>query len=170
MQPCEIHRGNYGSNKCRLTGRNLRRELKRMATQDTHSLAPTGTDTGTGTPQAIKEKVSDIAAQAKNAAADWGRSAASTVDRNLQSAAGALENTAHKLREHVPASGKVNELATATATRIENTARYLREHDTNDMVAGVESMVRRNPGASLCAALAVGFLIGVALKRDHRDY
>jgi ElaB/YqjD/DUF883 family membrane-anchored ribosome-binding protein len=37
------------------------------------------------------------------------------------------------------------------------------------MVAGVETVVRRNPGASLCAALAVGFLIGTAMKRD-RDY
>jgi ElaB/YqjD/DUF883 family membrane-anchored ribosome-binding protein len=140
-----------------------------MATQDTHSLAPTGIETDTGTQHGIKDKVSGMASQAKNTATEWGRSAASTVDKNLQSAAGALENTAHKLRERVPATGKVNELATATASKIEHTARYLREHDTSDMVAGVESVVRRNPGASLCAALAVGFLIGTALKRD-RDY
>jgi len=140
-----------------------------MATQDTHSLAPTGMDTDTGTQQGIKNKVSGMASQAKNTAAEWGRSAATTVDKNLQSAAGALETTATKLRERVPATGKVNEIATATANKIEHTARYLREHDTSDMVAGVESVVRRNPGASLCAALAVGFLIGTALKRD-RDY
>jgi ElaB/YqjD/DUF883 family membrane-anchored ribosome-binding protein len=144
-----------------------------MASQDTHSLAPTGsgmtTETNTGTEHGIKDKVTGMASQAKNTAADWGRSAASVVDRNLHSAAGALENTAHALRERVPATGKVNEFATATASKIENTARYLREHDTGDMVAGVESMVRRNPGASLCAALAVGFLIGTALKRE-RDY
>jgi len=138
-----------------------------MASQDTHSLAPT--DTGAGSDQGIKNKVSDMASQAKNTAADWGRSAASTVDKNLKSAAGALENTATALRDRVPATGKVNQFATKTADKIEHTARYLREHDTNDMVAGVESMVRRNPGASLCAALAVGFLIGTAMKRD-RDY
>jgi ElaB/YqjD/DUF883 family membrane-anchored ribosome-binding protein len=126
-------------------------------------------DTDTGTQQGIKNKVSGMASQAKNTAAEWGRSAATTVDKNLQSAAGALETTATKLRERVPATGKVNEIATATANKIEHTARYLREHDTSDMVAGVESVVRRNPGASLCAALAVGFLIGTALKRD-RDY
>jgi ElaB/YqjD/DUF883 family membrane-anchored ribosome-binding protein len=118
----------------------------------------------------MKQKVSDMASQAKNTAADWGRSAASAVDRNLQSAAGALESTASKLRERVPASGKVNEIATKTAEKFDTTARYLREHDTHDMVAGVESMVRRNPGASLCAALAVGFLIGTALKRDRDEY
>jgi ElaB/YqjD/DUF883 family membrane-anchored ribosome-binding protein len=140
-----------------------------MATSDTHSLSPTGTNTGTGTEQGIRDKVSGMASQAKNTAADWGRTAASTVDRNLQSAAGALENTATTLRERAPSSGKVNEIASATANKIENTARYLREHDTSDMVAGMESMVRRNPGASLCAALAVGFLIGTAIKRD-RDY
>ena len=140
-----------------------------MATQDTHSLSPTGTDPNTGTEQGIKNKVSDMASQAKNTAADWGRSAAGAVDRNLHTAAGALENTASKLRDKAPASGKVNEIATATATKIESTARYLREHDTSDMVSGVESVVRRNPGASLCAALAVGFLIGTAMRRD-RDY
>jgi ElaB/YqjD/DUF883 family membrane-anchored ribosome-binding protein len=134
-----------------------------MANQDTHSLSPTGTGTD------IKSKVSDMATQAKNTAADWGRSAAGVMDRNLHSAAGALENTASALRGHAPTSGRANEFATATADKIESTARYLREHDTNDMVAGVESMVRRNPGASICAALAVGFLIGTALKRD-RDY
>ena len=64
----------------------------------------------------------------------------------------------------------MNRYGTATADRIENTARYLREHDTHDMVSGVESMVRRNPGASLCAALAVGFLIGSAMRRDRDDY
>jgi hypothetical protein len=141
-----------------------------MATPDTHSLSPTGSNTGIGSDlDGIKEKVSGMASQAKNTAADWGRTAASTVDRNLQSAAGALENTASALRDRAPGSGKVNEFATATAGKIENTARYLREHDTGDMVAGVESIVRRNPGASLCAALAVGFLIGTALRRD-RDY
>jgi ElaB/YqjD/DUF883 family membrane-anchored ribosome-binding protein len=137
-----------------------------MANQDTQ-LPSTGMDTGT--QQGIKNKVADMASQAKNTAADWGRSAAGAVDKNLHSAAGALESTASALREKAPASGKVNEIATATANKIDSTARYLREHDTSDMVAGVESMVRRNPGASLCAALAVGFLIGTALRRD-RDY
>jgi ElaB/YqjD/DUF883 family membrane-anchored ribosome-binding protein len=140
-----------------------------MATQDTQSLSSTGTTTNTGNEQGIKNKVSDMATQAKNTAADWGRSAAGAVDRNLHTAAGALENTASALRDKAPATGKVNEIATATANRIDSTARYLREHDTGDMVAGVESVVRRNPGASLCAALAVGFLIGTAMRRD-RDY
>jgi ElaB/YqjD/DUF883 family membrane-anchored ribosome-binding protein len=139
-----------------------------MATQDTHSLAPTGSEIGSD--PGIKGKVSDIASQAKHTATDWGRSAASAVDRNLQSAAGALESTASRIRDRVPATGKVNEIGTATADKIETTARYLREHDTRDMVAGVETMVRRNPGASLCAALAVGFLIGTAMKRDRDDY
>jgi ElaB/YqjD/DUF883 family membrane-anchored ribosome-binding protein len=64
----------------------------------------------------------------------------------------------------------VNEIATATADTIENTARYLRDHDTSDMVAGVESLVRRNPGAALASALAVGFLIGTTMRRDRDSY
>lgn len=141
-----------------------------MSSQDINSLSPTtGSNLGSGNKGAIKDKVTDMASHAKSTAADWGRSAATAVDRNLQSAAGALENTASALRDRVPATGKVNELATATADKIENTARYLREHDTRDMVAGVETLVRRNPGASLAAALAVGFLIGTAMRKD-KDY
>jgi ElaB/YqjD/DUF883 family membrane-anchored ribosome-binding protein len=148
-----------------------------MSSQDVHSLAPNGNtmDIGAGsneggTGQGMKGKVSDIASQAKTTAAEWGRSAATTVDRNMKSAAGALENTAHALRDKAPATGKVNEIATATADKIENTARYLRDHDTSDMVAGVESMVRRNPGAALASALAVGFLIGTTMRRDRDSY
>ena len=140
-----------------------------MATQDTHSLAPTGTELPVLT-RALRIKFPTWRRTPRHTAADWGRSAASAMDRNLQSAAGALENTASKLRERVPASGKVNDIATKTADKFETTARYLREHDTRDMVSGMESMVRRNPGASLCAALAVGFLIGTAIKRDHDEY
>ena len=142
-----------------------------MASNDINPLAPSTSSTGGTTvggkgKGAIKEKVTDMASQAKNTAADWGRNAATAVDRNLQSAAGALENTASALRERVPATGKVNEIATATADKIETTARYLRDHDTSDMVAGAETLVRRNPGASLAAALAVGFLIGTAMRKD----
>jgi len=142
-----------------------------MASQDINSLAPSGSGTNPGNSSntGIKDKVTDMASQAKNTAADWGRSAATAVDKNLQSAAGALETTASALRDRVPATGKVNEIATATADKIESTARYLRDHDTSDMVAGAETLVRRNPGASLCAALAVGFLIGTAMRKD-RDY
>jgi ElaB/YqjD/DUF883 family membrane-anchored ribosome-binding protein len=140
-----------------------------MASQDINSLAPTSSGVNTGTGPGIKEKVGDIASHAKHTAADWGKSAASAVDRNMKSAAGALENTASAIRGRVPATGKVNEFGTATADKIEHTARYLREHDTRDMVSGMESAVRRHPGASLAAALAVGFLIGTAMRRD-RDY
>jgi len=142
-----------------------------MASQDINSLAPSGSGTNLGDSgnTGIKDKVTGMASQAKNTAADWGRSAATAVDKNLQSAAGALETTASALRDRVPATGKVNEIATATADKIESTARYLRDHDTRDMVAGAETLVRRNPGASLCAALAVGFLIGTAMRKD-RDY
>jgi ElaB/YqjD/DUF883 family membrane-anchored ribosome-binding protein len=142
-----------------------------MASQDINSLAPTGsnTDLGGNSKAGIKDKVTDMASHAKTTAADWGRSAATAVDRNLQSAAGALESTASALRDRVPASGKVNEIATATADKIETTARYLRENNTSDMVAGMETLVRRNPGASLAAALAVGFLIGTAMRKD-REY
>jgi ElaB/YqjD/DUF883 family membrane-anchored ribosome-binding protein len=49
------------------------------------------------------------------------------------------------------------------------TARYFRENHTKDMVSGAERCIRDNPGVSLAAAAAVGFLIGMTMRRDHRS-
>jgi ElaB/YqjD/DUF883 family membrane-anchored ribosome-binding protein len=58
--------------------------------------------------------------------------------------------------------------AQTAAEKLDATAQYLRTHDTNDLMSGMESWTRRNPGAALGGALAVGFLIGMSLSRDRR--
>ena len=137
----------------------------------THSTGTQNTGTGSGdVRETVKSRVSEVGSQVKHTAAEFGRSAADNIDKNLHSAAGALEGAASTLRSKTATrSGKVGEVAQTTATKLDATAQYLRTHNTSDMVSGVEQMVRRNPGASLAAALGVGFLIGLALNRDE-DY
>jgi ElaB/YqjD/DUF883 family membrane-anchored ribosome-binding protein len=136
----------------------------------THSGTTATTYGGAGTrpSEGVREKVSEYTQQAKERASEFGRSAADTIDRNLDTAAGKLQNTADSLR-HKAGLGedKMSHLAQTAADKLDATARYFREHHTRDMVSGVEQVVRRNPGGSLCAALAIGFLLGVALKRDR---
>lgn len=120
------------------------------------------------TAEGVREKVADLTQQAKDKASDLGRSAADAIDRNLDTAAGKLQSTADSLRSRAGlGEDKMSQIATTAADKLDATARYFREHNTRDMVSGVEQLVRRNPGGSLCAAAALGFLLGMALKRDR---
>ena len=117
----------------------------------------------------LKSKVSEATSHVRDTAAEFGRSAAENIDRNLKSAAGALESTASKLRRP-EGEGKVASLANTTADKLQSTAQYFRTHDTQDMISGVESWARRNPGAAIGSALALGVVLGMSLTRDKRNY
>ena len=118
----------------------------------------------------VKEKLNNATGHLKSTAADFGRSAQQNIDRNLQGAASALEGASSALRSKLPPdrSGKVAAVGYTAAEKIEATARYLRLHDSKDMVRGVESWAKANPGPALGGALALGFLIGLSMQRDRR--
>jgi ElaB/YqjD/DUF883 family membrane-anchored ribosome-binding protein len=120
----------------------------------------------------VKAKLSDATSHVKHTAADFGRSAVENIDRNLKSAAGALENTATAIRSKLPAEqgGRMSGVAQTAVDKLDATAQYLRTHNTHDLMSGVESWARRNPGAALGGALAVGLFIGMSLNRDRRHY
>jgi ElaB/YqjD/DUF883 family membrane-anchored ribosome-binding protein len=61
-------------------------------------------------------------------------------------------------------------VAQTAVDKLDATAQYLRTHNTHDLMSGVESWARRNPGAALGGALAVGLFIGMSLNRDRRHY
>jgi ElaB/YqjD/DUF883 family membrane-anchored ribosome-binding protein len=119
--------------------------------------------TGTRSTEGVRERVSDFTHQAKEKANEFGRKSAETIDRNMDAAAGKLASTADSLRMRAGTGGdRMSQLASTAADKLDATARYMRDHH------GMETLVRRNPGASMCAALGVGFLIGIAMKRDNR--
>jgi len=127
--------------------------------------------TGSRPMENVRERVSDFTHQAKEKANEFGRKSADAIDRNMDAAANKLSSTADSLRMRAgTGSDRMSHLATTAAEKLDATARYMREHHTREMVSGMESLVKRNPGASMCAALAVGFLIGVAMKRDSNRY
>jgi ElaB/YqjD/DUF883 family membrane-anchored ribosome-binding protein len=128
----------------------------------------TGMAHGSRDNESIRERVSNMSNQARDRASEFGRKSADAIDRGLDTAAGKLHDTAESLRMKAGTGGdKMSQFATTAADKLDATARYFRDHHTRDMVSGMESMVRRNPGASLAAALAVGVLIGAAMKRDR---
>jgi ElaB/YqjD/DUF883 family membrane-anchored ribosome-binding protein len=118
--------------------------------------------------EGVRERVSDFTNQAREKANEFGRKSADTIDRNLDAAAGKLASTADAIRSKATSGeDKVGHLANTAADKLDATARYFRDHHTRDMVSGVESLVRQNPGASICAALAIGFFLGAAMRRDR---
>ena len=111
----------------------------------------------------VGDQISDVASQAKEKAADLGRSAARKIDEQRDTAASGLESAAstlHASADRLPGGEKVTSLAHTTADTLTSTADYVREHDVNSMMADVERFVRNNPGPSLLAAAVVGFLVG----------
>ena len=119
------------------------------------------------TASRVTDAIGDATSQMKDKAAQLGRSAAQKVDETRGSTAEALQSTANSLRSGAQSSGEaISNAANRTAEKLESTAKYVREHDFRSMMQDVEEVVRRNPAQSLCAAIAVGFLMGSALRRS----
>lgn len=138
-------------------------------THDPLAPASTATEYNRSHPanSGFKSKVSEATSHVKHTAADFGRSAAENIDRNIKNAAGALESTASKLRRPGH-EGKVACLANTMADKLDSTAQYFRTHDSQDMLHGVENWARRKPGVALGSAAVLGFLLGMSMTRDRR--
>jgi ElaB/YqjD/DUF883 family membrane-anchored ribosome-binding protein len=127
----------------------------RMASQGTGSEAETNSTMG--------DQITNVASQTKDKVSGLGRAAAEKIDNNRDAAAGGLEtaaSTLHEKAEALPGGEKVARLAHSTADKLSGTAEYVREHDVTGMMADVERLVKANPGPSLLAAAAIGFLVG----------
>jgi len=123
-----------------------------------------------GESTSAAEKISDVAASAKQRAYEAGRQATEQVDAKRGPTADVLESaasTVHKTAESLPGGETVRSVAHSTAEKLESTAGYIREHDVKAMFSDVEDIVRRNPGPSLLIAAAIGFLIGRAFREEY---
>jgi ElaB/YqjD/DUF883 family membrane-anchored ribosome-binding protein len=118
--------------------------------------------------QRTKETMSDTAKSLKDKTQELSRNATDKLEETRASAAGALHSTASSLHENAAKLPNVPDLAHSAAERLEAVATYLDGHDTKQMMADVESLVRRNPGPSLLVAGALGFILARAFRNDYR--
>ena len=105
----------------------------------------------------------------KGKAAEMGQKVADKIDENRGAAASGLESAAGALREKadtLPGGEKVITAAHATADAVGVAADYVRDTDVKAMMADVLKLVKKNPGAALLTAAALGFLMGRTLSRD----
>jgi|SRR5579872_3021890 len=114
-----------------------------------------------------KESLSDAAKTVKDKTQEFGRDAINKIEENRVSAAGALHNAASTMHQQADKLPNGPDLAHSAADRVEAVASYLQGHDTRQMMADVETVVRRNPGPSLLAAGVLGFLVGRAFRSNN---
>jgi vacuolar-type H+-ATPase subunit E/Vma4 len=115
--------------------------------------------------QETSNRVAEYAGEAKEKAAEMGRNAEQKVNQKREAAANALQSTAGSLRDRAQSSGEaISNFGNKTADKLQHTAEYLRDHDMRGMMGDLEGVVRRNPGPSLIAAAAFGFLLGAAMR------
>lgn len=103
------------------------------------------------------------ATQAADKASELGRDALDKLDAGRGPVAQGLHATASALRTYAPDS--VSRHAHTTADAMETAADYIRGRDLRSMTADLTDLVRRSPGPSLIAAVAIGFLLGAAMRR-----
>jgi hypothetical protein len=85
-----------------------------------------------------------------------------TVARGMDSAA----STLHERADNLPGGERVASAAHAPASAVQSAADYIRDQDVRGMLSDAGRFVRRNPGATLLIATALGFLIARSLARD----
>ena len=110
--------------------------------------------------------LSEELAGAVKQVADLGRTAGAKLDEVRQGAADALAGAASSVRNTGrQGSGTIEDLSKGTAYKLDSTAAYVRNHDLGDMLGNVRRLVREHPASSVVGAVAVGFLLGSAIRR-----
>lgn len=115
----------------------------------------------------VRDTVSDFASQAKDKASQMANAAAESAGRQRESAAKGLHRAASAIQNNAEklGSGRASDAARKVAGGIDSTASYLEEHDLSDMGKDVMNICRRHPAEAIITSLAVGFLVGRALRR-----
>jgi hypothetical protein len=116
------------------------------------------------------DEAASVGGRIRDKSNELGRKAVASIDDRRVNVADGLEGAARGLHSRADAiAGGGERVSRAThevADKVESASHYVRDKDAKEMLADVESMVRRHPTRSLLAVLAVGYLAGRALRRD----
>ena len=119
------------------------------------------TGTAEGGPQRLADAAGDIAAQATSVAEQRASSTMTQVGDTIEHVARAVRNTADQLRNDQP---QLANFADTAAERAEGAAQFLRQHEASEVLDEVQDFARRQPAVVVGAGLALGLLVGRAIK------
>lgn len=133
---------------------------------------PFGNPLNVPAPPQLGDKLSNVATQVKDTVSGFGATAANKFDDNREAAATGLKEAASSLHQNagsMSGGDKLTSMAHSTASALDTTADWMRENSSTKIMADVSSLVKRNPGPSMLAAIAVGFLIGRTFSRNNNN-
>ena|ERR1700674_3862700 len=116
----------------------------------------------------MRDKIVDVTSRVKEKAGEMAGKVSDTVDKTRDQAVHGLDRAAsalHENAEEMPGGPKVVSMAHTVADGMESAAQYLRDANFEDMKEGVLSTCRQYPAQTLLGALAIGFLVGRAIRR-----
>ena len=119
------------------------------------------TETAEGGPQRLADAAGDIAQQATSVAEQRASSTMTQIGATLEQVAEAVHGASDNLRSEQPQLAGYGDTA---ADQVDRVAQYLREHDAREVIDGAQDFARRQPAVVIGAGLAVGLLVGRALK------
>jgi ElaB/YqjD/DUF883 family membrane-anchored ribosome-binding protein len=119
------------------------------------------TETAEGGPQRLADAAGDIAQQATSVAEQRASSTMTQVGDTLEQVAQAVHSASDNIRSEQP---QVAGFGDTAADQVERAAQYLREHDAREVIDGAQDFARRQPAVVVGAGLALGLLVGRALK------
>ena len=114
-----------------------------------------------GGPQRLADAAGDIAEEATSVAEHRASSAMTQVGDTIDQVARAVRNTGEQLRSDQP---QLAGLADTAAEQAEQAAQFLRQNDARDVLDEVQDFARRQPAVIVGAGLALGLLVGRAIK------
>ena len=119
------------------------------------------TETTQGGAQRLADAAGDIAQQATSAAEQRASSTMTQVGDTLEQVAQAVHGASDNLRSEQP---QLAGFADTAADQVERAAQYLRQRDAREVIEGAQDFARRQPVLVVGAVLALGLLVGRALK------
>jgi hypothetical protein len=124
-----------------------------------------------GIVDAAKEKIQQLASQARETAGEQAESRFSTgktrATQTLGSVAQTLKSSGQQLRDQQ--QGVIGKYADQAANKIEEMSHYLENASLRDVAGRVEDFARREPTLFIGGAVALGFLSARFLKSSHRN-
>jgi ElaB/YqjD/DUF883 family membrane-anchored ribosome-binding protein len=108
-----------------------------------------------------QEAASNVANQAREVASKAGQKAESAVSSVGES----MSQLAGTIRERAPQEGMLGTAAGAVADRLQSSGQYLQQHGLSDITEDLGAVIRRYPVQSVCVALGIGWLLGMASRR-----
>ena len=115
-----------------------------------------------------KDRAAGLATKLKDKASQVTSTVSDTVGRQRDNVAGGLDrlaSTIHEKAGSLPGGQKATNAANNLAEGMESTASYLREHDLKDLGDSMAGVYRKYPVQSLLSTVAIGFLVGRALRK-----